>query len=109
MGDASICCRAAASISPPAAAMTARICALPCGLRNNQSIFEEGMEVLKKLWGARAAASIITASHYQFEDVRITPQPIQKPLPVYMAHFPSLDRTRCPLRLWLIVAPFAPR
>ena len=46
--------------------------------------------------------------HYQFEDVAITPSPVQRPLPAYVASFsqPSIElagRLGC----GLIVAPFA--
>ncbi len=75
---------------------------------NNQSIFEEGMEVLKKLWGAEGRRIDHKGKHYQFEDVRITPQPIQKPLPVYIGSFskPSIELA-ARLGYGLIVAPFA--
>jgi alkanesulfonate monooxygenase SsuD/methylene tetrahydromethanopterin reductase-like flavin-dependent oxidoreductase (luciferase family) len=75
---------------------------------DNQSIFEEGMEVLKKLWGADGKRIDHHGKHYQFEDVRITPQPIQKPLPVYIGSFskPSIELA-ARLGYNLIVAPFA--
>jgi len=56
---------------------------------NNQTSSKERQEVLKKLWGAEGRRIDHHGKHYQFEDVRITPQPIQKPLPVYIGHFPS--------------------
>jgi alkanesulfonate monooxygenase SsuD/methylene tetrahydromethanopterin reductase-like flavin-dependent oxidoreductase (luciferase family) len=74
---------------------------------DNQSIFEEGLDVVQKLW---AADERIThrGRHYQFEDVRITPKPVQRPIPIYVASFskPSIElaaRSGC----GLIVAPFA--
>ncbi len=74
---------------------------------DNQSIFEEGLELVQKLWSAEGRISH-QGKHYQFEDVRITPKPIQKPLPVYIGSFskPSIElagRLGC----GLIVAPFA--
>src|SRR5207342_2088547 len=74
---------------------------------DNQSIFEEGMEILQKLWNADGRISH-QGKHYQFEDVRITPKPIQKPMPIYIGSFskPSIELA-ARLGLNLIVAPFA--
>ena len=75
---------------------------------DNQGIFEEGMEVLQKLWSADGRRIDHHGKHYQFDDVRITPQPIQKPLPVYIGSFskPSIELA-ARLGYGLIVAPFA--
>jgi len=72
-----------------------------------QSIFEEGLELVPKLWSAEGRISH-HGKHYAFEDVRITPKPIQKPLPVYIGSF-SKSSIELAARLgWgLIVAPFA--
>jgi alkanesulfonate monooxygenase SsuD/methylene tetrahydromethanopterin reductase-like flavin-dependent oxidoreductase (luciferase family) len=74
---------------------------------DNQSIFEEGMEVVRKLWASDAPVTH-HGRHYQFDDVAITPQPVQRPIPAYVASFsrPSIElagRLGCNL----IVAPFA--
>ena len=74
---------------------------------DNQSVFEEGMEVVRRLWDADSPISH-NGQHYRFEDIRITPQPLQRPLPAYVASFsrPSIElagRLGC----GLIVAPFA--
>jgi alkanesulfonate monooxygenase SsuD/methylene tetrahydromethanopterin reductase-like flavin-dependent oxidoreductase (luciferase family) len=74
---------------------------------NNQSIFEEGMEVVRRLWDADKPISH-HGRHYRFDDVSITPKPVQNPLPAYVASFsrPSIElagRLGC----GLIVAPFA--
>ncbi|HEY7244087.1 MAG TPA: LLM class flavin-dependent oxidoreductase [Xanthobacteraceae bacterium] len=74
---------------------------------DNQSIFEEGLELVRKLWVADARLSH-AGKHYRFEDVRITPKPIQRPIPTYVGSFskPSIElagRLGC----GLIVAPFA--
>ena len=73
----------------------------------NQSIFEEGMEVIQKLWAAKDRISH-HGKHYQFDDVRITPKPIQKPMPAYIGSFskPSIELA-ARLGYGLIVAPFA--
>src|SRR5205814_767984 len=46
--------------------------------------------------------------HYSFDDVRITPKPVQQPLPAYVASFskPSIELA-ARLGCGLIVAPFA--
>ena len=74
---------------------------------NNQSIFEEGMEILQKLWAADDRISH-HGKHYHFDDVRITPKPIQDPLPAYVGSFskPSIELA-ARLGYGLIVAPFA--
>jgi alkanesulfonate monooxygenase SsuD/methylene tetrahydromethanopterin reductase-like flavin-dependent oxidoreductase (luciferase family) len=74
---------------------------------DNQSIFEEGMEVVQKLWTADGRISH-KGKHYSFEDVRITPKPIQRPLPAYIGSFskPSIELA-ARLGCGLIVAPFA--
>src|SRR5216684_4694089 len=74
---------------------------------DNQGIFEEGMEIVRRLWSSDAPISH-AGKHYQFEDVAITPSPVQRPLPAYVASFsrPSMElagRLGC----GLIVAPFA--
>ena len=74
---------------------------------DNQSIFEEGMEVVRRLWASDRPISHHGA-HYQFDDVAITPRPVQRPIPSYVASFsrPSIElagRLGC----GLIVAPFA--
>ena len=69
---------------------------------------------LKKAWRSCAACGPLTRRSrtteriYQFENVGITPKPVQKPLPAYVASFskPSIElagRLGC----GLIVAPFA--
>jgi alkanesulfonate monooxygenase SsuD/methylene tetrahydromethanopterin reductase-like flavin-dependent oxidoreductase (luciferase family) len=74
---------------------------------DNQSIFNEGMEVVRKLWSAEGRMSH-HGRHYSFDDVRITPKPIQQPIPTYVASFskPSIELA-ARLGCGLIVAPFA--
>jgi alkanesulfonate monooxygenase SsuD/methylene tetrahydromethanopterin reductase-like flavin-dependent oxidoreductase (luciferase family) len=73
----------------------------------NQAIFEEGMELVRNLWSADERISH-KGKYYQFEDVRITPKPVQRPLPAYVASFskPSIELA-ARLGCGLIVAPFA--
>jgi len=75
--------------------------------QDNQEIFEEGMEVVRRLWSSDGPISH-RGKHYQFDNVAITPKPVQRPLPAYVASFsrPSIElagRLGC----GLIVAPFA--
>ena len=63
--------------------------------------------MIQKLWAAEGRISH-HGKHYQFDDVRITPKPIQKPLPAYIGSFskPSIELA-ARLGYGLIVAPFA--
>lgn len=74
---------------------------------DNQSIFNEGMEIVRKLWSADDRISH-HGKHYSFNDVAITPKPIQRPIPAYVASFskPSIELA-AQLGCGLIVAPFA--
>src|SRR5215467_14566692 len=74
---------------------------------DNQGIFEEGMEVVRRLWSADRPTSH-RGKHYTFTDVTITPKPVQQPLPAYVASFsrPSIELA-ARLGCGLIVAPFA--
>ena len=74
---------------------------------DNQSLFEEGMEIVRRLWDADGPMSF-RGKHYSFDDVTITPRPLQAPLPAYVASFsaPSIELA-ARLGCGLIVAPFA--
>jgi len=74
---------------------------------DNQGIFAEGMEVVRKLWSAEGRISH-RGKHYSFENVAITPKPLQRPLPAYVASFsrPSIELA-ARLGCGLVVAPFA--
>ena len=82
---------------------------LPFGVsfENNQGIFEEGLELVRRLWEADGRISH-HGQHYSFDDVRITPKPVQRPIPTYVASFskPSIELA-ARLGCGLIVAPFA--
>jgi alkanesulfonate monooxygenase SsuD/methylene tetrahydromethanopterin reductase-like flavin-dependent oxidoreductase (luciferase family) len=75
---------------------------------DNQAIFEEGMEVVRRLWSAGGERISHHGKHYHFDDVRITPQPVQKPIPSYVGSFskPSIELA-ARLGCGVIVAPFA--
>ena len=61
---------------------------------DNQSVFEEGMEIVRRLWNADGPVSH-HGKHYRFDEVLVTPQPIQRPLPAYVGSFsrPSIERS----------------
>jgi alkanesulfonate monooxygenase SsuD/methylene tetrahydromethanopterin reductase-like flavin-dependent oxidoreductase (luciferase family) len=65
------------------------------------------MELVRTLWAAPERISH-HGKHYSFDDVRITPKPVQQPLPAYVASFskPSIELA-ARLGCGLIVAPFA--
>src|SRR5437763_7861993 len=75
---------------------------------DNQAIFEEGMALVQRLWAAGGERISHHGKFYQFEDVRITPQPLQKPIPSYVGSFskPSVELA-ARLGCGLVVAPFA--
>src|SRR3954468_20035621 len=74
---------------------------------NNQGIFDEGLEVVRKLWEAEGRISH-HGKHYSLEDVRITPKPVQRPIPTYVASFSKISiELAARLGCGLIVAPFA--
>src|SRR5215468_3687378 len=52
---------------------------LNVSFKDNQGIFDEGLELVRMLWEAEDRLDW-KGKHYQFEDVRITPKPIQKPI-----------------------------
>ncbi len=74
---------------------------------NNQQIFEEGLDIVRRLWSADGPISH-HGLHYHFADVAITPRPVQSPIPTYVASFsqPSIELA-ARLGCNLIVAPFA--
>jgi alkanesulfonate monooxygenase SsuD/methylene tetrahydromethanopterin reductase-like flavin-dependent oxidoreductase (luciferase family) len=79
---------------------------LPLGanFEGNAEIFAEGVELLQRLWQADGPISH-RGAHYQFNDVWVTPSPVQSPMPIYVASFsmPSM-RLAARLGLGLVVA-----
>jgi alkanesulfonate monooxygenase SsuD/methylene tetrahydromethanopterin reductase-like flavin-dependent oxidoreductase (luciferase family) len=74
---------------------------------DNSAVFAEGLDVLRRLWTSEFPISH-KGKYYEFEDVLITPRPVQRPIPTYVATFskPSMElaaRIGC----GLVVAPFA--
>jgi alkanesulfonate monooxygenase SsuD/methylene tetrahydromethanopterin reductase-like flavin-dependent oxidoreductase (luciferase family) len=74
---------------------------------DNQGIFEEGLELVRQLWASDDRISH-HGKHYSFDDIRITPKPVQRPIPTYVGSFskPSIELA-ARLDCGLIVAPFA--
>ena len=82
---------------------------LPFGVsfEDNQSIFEEGLDVVRRLWEADERISH-HGTHYSFDDVRITPKPVQRPIPTLVASFSqSSIEVAARLGCGVVVAPFA--
>jgi alkanesulfonate monooxygenase SsuD/methylene tetrahydromethanopterin reductase-like flavin-dependent oxidoreductase (luciferase family) len=71
---------------------------------NNAAIFAEGLEIVQRLWASDAPIAF-HGKHYRFEDVWVTPRPVQRPIPSYVASFsrPSIELA-ARLGLGLVVA-----
>jgi alkanesulfonate monooxygenase SsuD/methylene tetrahydromethanopterin reductase-like flavin-dependent oxidoreductase (luciferase family) len=82
---------------------------LPFGVDfdDNQRLFEEGLEIVRALWSADAPISH-RGKYFSFDNVTITPKPVQRPIPAYVGSFskPSIELA-ARLGCGLIVAPFA--
>ncbi len=74
---------------------------------DNQGMLEEGLEIVRRLWAEEGRISH-HGKYYSFDDVRITPKPIQRPLPTYVGSIskPSIELA-ARLGCGLLVAPFA--
>lgn len=74
---------------------------------HNQALFEEGLELVRRLWQEDERLTY-KSDNFSFADVRITPRPVQRPLPTYVGSFskPSIELA-ARLGCGLIVAPFA--
>jgi alkanesulfonate monooxygenase SsuD/methylene tetrahydromethanopterin reductase-like flavin-dependent oxidoreductase (luciferase family) len=74
---------------------------------DNQAIFNEGMEIVRRLWDANGPISY-HGRYYSFEHLEITPKPVQRSLPAYVGSFskPSIELA-ARLGCGVIVAPFA--
>ena len=73
----------------------------------NNEVFAEGLEVLMRLWTEDKPVSH-KGKYYEFNDISLTPKPVQKPIPTYVACFskPSIELA-AKHGLNVIVAPFA--
>ena len=107
-GRRSICCPAAASISPAAAATTgANTSRSTSRSTTTRRSSKKAWRWCARLWAADGRISH-HGKHYPFDDVRITPKPMQRPIPAYVGSFskPSIELA-ARLGCGLIVAPFA--
>jgi alkanesulfonate monooxygenase SsuD/methylene tetrahydromethanopterin reductase-like flavin-dependent oxidoreductase (luciferase family) len=70
----------------------------------NAAIFAEGVEIVQRLWATDAPLTH-RGTYYSFEDVRITPRPVQRPIPISIGSFsrPSIELA-ARLGLGLVVA-----
>jgi alkanesulfonate monooxygenase SsuD/methylene tetrahydromethanopterin reductase-like flavin-dependent oxidoreductase (luciferase family) len=59
---------------------------LKANFDDNAAIFAEGLEVLKQLWAGRGPVTH-HGKYYDFENVSLTPQPVQRPIPIHVASF----------------------
>jgi luciferase family oxidoreductase group 1 len=77
---------------------------LGANFEDNASIFAEGVEIVHRLWNERGPISH-HGKHYAFENISVTPAPVQQPIPIYIASFsrPSIELA-ARLGLGLVVA-----
>ncbi|HUB97728.1 MAG TPA: LLM class flavin-dependent oxidoreductase [Stellaceae bacterium] len=53
---------------------------------DNATAFAEGLDVLDALWSGKGPVSH-RGKYYEFENVSLTPQPVQRPIPIHVASF----------------------
>jgi alkanesulfonate monooxygenase SsuD/methylene tetrahydromethanopterin reductase-like flavin-dependent oxidoreductase (luciferase family) len=53
---------------------------------DNATAFAEGLDVVNRLWSSDKPISH-QGKYFQFENVAITPQPVQRPIPIHIASF----------------------
>ncbi|MFM9972123.1 MAG: LLM class flavin-dependent oxidoreductase [Burkholderiales bacterium] len=65
---------------------------LGASFEENAEIFAEGLEVVHRLWTSNTPISH-RGKFYQFENVKVTPSPLQQPIPIHIASFskPSIN------------------
>ncbi len=80
---------------------------LGANFEENADIFAEGLEIVHRLWTSTEPVSH-KGKYFQFENVRITPHPVQKPIPIHVASFskPSIDLA-AKMNLGLVVSAAA--
>jgi alkanesulfonate monooxygenase SsuD/methylene tetrahydromethanopterin reductase-like flavin-dependent oxidoreductase (luciferase family) len=59
---------------------------LGANFNDNAAIFAEGLDCLEKLWAGTGPLTH-RGTYYQFENIAITPQPVQRPIPINVASF----------------------
>jgi alkanesulfonate monooxygenase SsuD/methylene tetrahydromethanopterin reductase-like flavin-dependent oxidoreductase (luciferase family) len=65
---------------------------LGANFEENAAVFAEGLEIVHRLWTSDEPISH-RGGYYAFDKVQITPSPVQKPIPIYVASFskPSIE------------------
>ena len=65
---------------------------LGANFEENAAIFAEGLDIVHRLWTANGPISH-RGRYYAFDNVQITPCPVQKTIPIYVASFskPSIE------------------
>lgn len=65
---------------------------LAANFEENAEIFAESLEVVHRLWTADAPISH-HGRYYHFDKVKVTPSPVQQPIPIHIASFskPSIE------------------
>lgn len=73
---------------------------------DNRTAFEEGLEAVLRLWSEDEPVTH-NGKYWQFDDISLTPKPVQRPIPTYVAAFskPSIELA-ARMGLNLVVAPF---
>jgi alkanesulfonate monooxygenase SsuD/methylene tetrahydromethanopterin reductase-like flavin-dependent oxidoreductase (luciferase family) len=59
---------------------------------DNSAVFAEGLDCVAQLWAGKGPVTH-HGKYYQFDDIAITPQPVQRPIPISVASFshPTID------------------
>ena len=65
---------------------------LNANFNENAAVFAEGLDIVERLWTSAEPISH-RGTYYQFENVTITPKPVQRPIPIHVASFsrPTID------------------
>ena len=65
---------------------------LAANFEENADIFAEGLDIVHRLWTTDSPISH-HGKYYSFDNVKITPSPVQQPIPIHIASFskPSID------------------
>lgn len=72
----------------------------------SRDIFFEGLDIIQKAW--RQGTLSFEGTHFSFPEIELTPKPVQKDLPIYVAAFsrPSIEKA-AEMGEHVIFAPFA--
>jgi alkanesulfonate monooxygenase SsuD/methylene tetrahydromethanopterin reductase-like flavin-dependent oxidoreductase (luciferase family) len=80
---------------------------LNANFNENNAVFAEGLDIVDRLWNSAEPISH-RGRYYQFDNVMITPQPVQRPIPIHVASFsrPTIDLA-ARYGFGLVIAAFA--